>query len=294
MGFFTRASGSGAGLPPEDVALMTAVVTLLQTGDFTDLDRRCIGLFRDEFPRLSPLDDAAFQTALEGGVSQAKAGDYAANAPAFVTSVVVPNLASEEDRGALYQFVYALAMTDLNLNEGETSVLQALRQSFGNDQATFDQAEESVLSRYQGLYRAIAATALGLMVVTADGKAGEDELADIRSARSVLEPIAQLDDVQFNLVYDMSLVVHDRFLLDVKAREDFVKNIVGNLLQNREVRYQVFHYAAHIATADGDIAQAELDTLRLVLHALDMKDEAGDAIFQQYMDRVKTVDGKPR
>src|SRR5579859_6970243 len=40
---------------PEEAAVSTGVVTLSLSGDFTDLERRLISIFRDEYPPLSNL-----------------------------------------------------------------------------------------------------------------------------------------------------------------------------------------------------------------------------------------------
>jgi tellurite resistance protein len=294
MGLFTRTSGGGGGISAEEVGLLTAVVTVQQTGDFTELDRRCISLLRDELPRLSPLDETTFSSVLDSAINRAKSTSYSADLNSFINTVVSPVINTAPERKSLYGLVYVLAMTDLNINQGEQTLMQIMRTAWGPDQTPFDQAEEDILTRFQMLFRGIAGVSLGLMVVSADGKAQDAELQDLRSARNVLEPLKVLDDAQFNLVFDLALTVHDRFLLDVSARKDFLEQVVANLLQSPDVRYQTFHYAAHIATADGDIAQSEVDMLRDVLHALGMRDEAGDAIFEQYMSRVQTIDGKPK
>jgi hypothetical protein len=134
---------------------------------------------------------------------------------------------------------------------------------------------------------------LGLLVVTADGQVYEEELASLRESRNLLEPIARLDEVQFGLVYDLSMSIYNRFLQDPDNRLAFLYNIVMPMLDTRDMRIQAFHYTASIATADTDVAQAEVDFLKEVLKALKLNDAAGEAIFNQYMGRVKTIDGKP-
>ena len=64
-------------------------------------------------------------------------------------------------------------------------------------------------------------------------------------------------------------------------------------LDTADLRAQAFRYAASVVTADGDIAHVEIDTLKDVLSAFQMSDEAGEAIFNEYMTRVKTIDRKP-
>jgi uncharacterized tellurite resistance protein B-like protein len=290
--FFSRSAASS--LSPEDAGMTAAVFTLILTGDFNDLDKRCIGLFRDQFFRLSPLDEAAFQQLMDAAVVRIQTNNYAANIAGFVPAVLIPHLPTPEDRLGVYRYVYSLAMTDLNINDNENALMQAMRQHFGIEPAQFDAVEQAALNEFMTLFRAIAATALGLMIVTADGSANAQELENIRAARSVLEPIGKLDDVQFELVYELSLVVHDRFLLDIQQRKDFMNNIVAHLLSSREVRYQAFRYAASISTADGDIAQAELNMLQEVMTALGIRDEVGDQLMNEFMGRIRTIDGKPR
>jgi uncharacterized tellurite resistance protein B-like protein len=289
--FFTRASAGS--LSPEEAGLMSGIFALSLSGDFSDVDKRCVSLFRDQYFRLSPLDEDTFQRTLAAALTRVQTSNFAANIPGFVATLTA-TLTTPEDRIGAYRYVYALAMTDLNINDGENALMQAMRRGFGIEAGQFDTAEQAVLTEFQTLYRAIASISLGLMVVTADGNAAQTELDDIRKSRSLLEPLGKLDDVQFDLVYDLGLMVHDRFLLDVQARKDFAQNIVANLLSSREVRYQAFRYAASVATADGDIAQVELDMLTDVLHALGMRDEVGDQLMAEFMARVQTIDGKPR
>jgi uncharacterized tellurite resistance protein B-like protein len=294
-GFFSRSTSPAVGgLSPEEAGLTAGVLTLALTGDFTDLDKRCVSLFRDEYFRLSPLDEASFQSTLAAAQARVTTGNLTANVPAFVTGTLMPVLPAPEDKIGVYRYIYALAMSDLNINDGENTLMQAFRQTAGIEPAQFDAAEQAVLGEFQVLYRAIASISLGLMVVTADGKADQTELDDIRKSRSLLETLGRLDDTQFELVYELGLTVHDRFLLDVEARKDFVTNILANLLSSREVRYQAFRYAASVATADGDIAQVELDMMKDVLNALGIRDEVGDQLFNEFMGRVRTIDGKPR
>jgi tellurite resistance protein len=292
--FFSRTSGTSAGLTPEEAGLTAGVLTLTLTGEFTDLDKRSVSLFRDEYFRLSPLDEDMFQSTMTAAQTRVTTGNFAGNLPAFVSGTLLPALVTPEDKIGVYRYVYALAMSDLNINDGENALMQAIRQAAGIEPAQFDAAEQAVLTEFQALYRAIASISLGLMVVTADGKADQSELDDIRKNRTLLEPLGRLDDTQFELVYDLGLTVHDRFLLDVTARKDFVTNILANLLSSRDVRYQAFRYAASVATADGDIAQVELDMLKDVLNALGIRDEVGDQLIGEFMSRVRTIDGKPR
>jgi uncharacterized tellurite resistance protein B-like protein len=66
------------------------------------------------------------------------------------------------------------------------------------------------------------------------------------------------------------------------------------MLNTPDLRRAAFTYAAHIATADGNIAQAEIDMLKSLIQALQIPDADGEAVFNQYMARVKTINGKPR
>ncbi len=114
-----------------------------------------------------------------------------------------------------------------------------------------------------------------------------------KESRSLLAPVARLDESQFSLVYELGLSIYNRFLLDPDNREAFLYNIVAEKLDTRDLRVQGFHYAASIATADADLAQAEVNVMKDLLQALQIKDPVGEAIFNQYMGRVKTIDGHP-
>ena len=49
--------------PPHEAAVTAAVALLTLSGDFTELERRIISLFRDQFPALSKLQEQAFAEA---------------------------------------------------------------------------------------------------------------------------------------------------------------------------------------------------------------------------------------
>ena len=53
---------------PEEAAACTAVATLTLSGDFTDLERRIISIFRDEYPALSNLPEPAFEAAVDKAI----------------------------------------------------------------------------------------------------------------------------------------------------------------------------------------------------------------------------------
>ncbi len=283
-------------LTPPEGGLSSAVATLSQDGELTDLERRIISLFRDQFSPLSDLDDATFKAALARAERFVFENNLttAANIPNYVSTHLAPVITQDNHRAELYRFCYALAMTDLNIDEGEQAVLSALLHTFNIVPATQQAAEAEVLNEFYTLHHAIAATVVGLIVVTADGRVEQDELDHVRDARGLLEPIGRLDDLQFSLVFDLALNIHDRFLLDPANRQAFLQNIVSTMLNTHELGLQAFEYAAAVATADGDISQAELDVLKALLDALSINDSDGEAIFNRYMARVQTIDGKPR
>lgn len=292
MSFLNRLSSPSG--TPHEAGLVTAVAALTLDGDLTDLERRIISLFRDQFPPLSAVDDAMFTSTLERAVAMVNQQNVASDIVGFVRGVVAPAITNPQDRLHAYRYVYALAMADLNLNDGEAALLAAMQANLGLVPTACTQAEQEVLNEFRVLHRALAATVLGLVVVTADGRVDDSELENVRQGRALLEPIGRLDDTQFGLVFDLSLNIHDRFLLDPTNRQAFVSNIVTNLLDTQQVRLQAFEYAASIATADGDMAQAEADTLKLILADMQISDAAGEAIFNRYMARIRTIDGKPR
>lgn len=291
MAFLNTLSNRGLSAP--EAALAAGTATLHLDGELTDLEKRIIALFRDQFSPLSLLDDPTFDALLQRGMSQALSGVTLANVGGWISTTIAPAVANPTQRAELYRYCYALAMADLNVDEGENAILTALISAFGLSSADTSAAESAVLAEFSGLHRALAATVVGLLVVTADGKVGEDELGNIRSARTLLEPIGRLDDVQFDLIFDLSLNIHDRFLLEPANREAFLTNIVTHMLNTPDLARQAFEYAASIATSDGDIATSEADTLKTMLAALHVPDAEGEAIFNRYMTRVRTVDGRP-
>jgi uncharacterized tellurite resistance protein B-like protein len=278
---------------PHEAAVTCAVATLTLSGDFTELERRIISLFRDQFPPLSKLPDPAFRQIIEKAIDLVHNQGVARDVRQFVQQYVASVITTPEDRIAAYRYAYSLAMANLNVDEGEEVLLEELKTGLGLDAAACSAAETQALNEFAPLHRALAAVVLGLIVVTADGQVYEEELQALKDSRTLLEPIARLDDTQFSLVYDLALSIYNRFLLDADNRLAFLYNIVVDKLPTRDHRVQGFHYAASIATADHDIARAEVDVLKDLLSALKINDAVGESIFNQYMGRVKTIDGHP-
>ncbi|GAB4545436.1 MAG: hypothetical protein OHK0023_03730 [Anaerolineae bacterium] len=275
-----------------EAGLAAAIVTLRQDGDLTDLEKRIISIFRDQFSPLSSLDNTEYETNLQRAMSVAN--NVAGNVTNFVNTSIAPSVTQPQHRTELYRYCYALSMADLIVDDGETAMLSALATGLSVPSDAAHQAENDVLIEFHGLHRALAATVIGLIVVTADGRVEQSELDNVRNARAVLEPIAHMDDLQFGLVFDLSLNIHDRFLLDPTNRSAFLTNLVSQLLNTHELGLQAFEYAASVATADGDISQAELGMLKSLLEGLHIQDSDGEEIFNRYFARVQTIDGKPR
>jgi tellurite resistance protein len=280
-------------IPPHDAAVSTAVATLSLSGEFTDLERRLIGIFRDQYPPLGELDDPAFEAAVEKAIDLIQNQGVAEPADRFVAEYISPSITNADDRAAAYRYAYALAMANLNVDPGEQQLLDAMKSVLTLSPVVVSKAESEVNTEFGPLHKALAAVIVGFIVVTADGQIFEEELSNMRDARSLLEPIARLDENQFVLVYDLGLSVYNRFLTDPDNRAAFLYNIVVKQLNTRDLRVQAFHYAASVATADGDLARAEVDVLKDVMKALQLSDQAGEAIFNQYMERVQTIDGNP-
>jgi tellurite resistance protein len=278
---------------PEEAAVSTGVVTLSLSGDFTDLERRLISIFRDEYPPLSNLEEPAFEAAIDKAIDLVQNQGVAQDVSQFVQEYIMPSITSADDRTAAYRYAYALAMANLNIDPGEQSLLDAMKAQLGLDTAAYNKAEHDVLTEFGPLHKALAAIVLGFIVVSADALVVDDELQAMKDGRTLLEPIARLDDNQFQLIYDLGISVYNKYLLDPDNRAAFLYNIVVQQLNTRDLRVQAFHYAADVATADGDLARAEVAVLKDILKALQLSDAAGESIFNQYMSRVKTIDGKP-
>jgi uncharacterized tellurite resistance protein B-like protein len=280
-------------IPPADAAVSTGVATLTLSGDFTELERKLIAIFRDQYPALGQIDDLEFERLLERVIDLIHNQGVLKDAAQYVREYLSPAITSNDERIAAYRYAYALAMANLNIDSGEEGLLNALKAEWNLSPVAVSSAEQEVLTEFGPLHKALAAVALGFIVVTADGQVFEEELENMRDARSLLEPIARLDDSQFALVYDLGLSIYNRFLTDPDNREAFLYNIVNKHLNTRELRVQAFHYAASVAVADGDLARSEVDMLKDVLKALNLSDQAGESIFSTYMSRVRTIDGNP-
>ncbi len=291
MSFLDKLANRAA--PSHEVAVTSAVATLTLSGDFTDLERRLISLFRDEFPALSKLQEADFVQTLEKAIQLVQQQGIAQDIHRFVQEYIAPSLTSPQDRIDAYRYVYSLAMANLNIDDGEGALLEEMKSTLGLDPDAVAKAEADSLAEFAPLHRALAALVLGLLVVAADGEVQQEELDAVKQARSLLEPIARLDDNQFALVYDLGVSIYNRFLSDPDNQAAFLHNIVVPKLDTRDLRVQGFHYAASICTSDGDVARAEIDLLKQVLTALKLNDAVGESIFNQYMGRVKTIDGQP-
>jgi hypothetical protein len=278
---------------PHEAALTGAVAALMLDRDFGELERKLISLFRDQFPPLSDVTEDVFTQTLERVINSVKSQGIQADVPGLVQNFIVPNITSPQDRLAAYRYIYALAMADLIVDNGEGTLLLTMQQMLGLDKNACEQSHVQVLEEFRNLHNALSAAVLGLIVVTADGQVNDGELEEIKKGRTILDPIGNLDDVQFDLVFQLSLSIHDRYLLDVNNRQDFINNIIPSRLDNPTVRFQAFNYAAAIATSDGDIAQAEIDIMKTLITALQIPEDRGEAAFNQYMTRVRTIDGKP-
>jgi uncharacterized tellurite resistance protein B-like protein len=292
MAFFNRMTGPTSNA--NEAAMCAAIAVLTQDGDLIDIERRVISLFRDEFPPLGQLDEPDFVQVTDKAVGLVSAANVSADVAGFVRSHVAATVTDAKDRLALYRYCYSLAMADLNLDAGELAVLTALKAELALAAAQTGQAEQDSMKEFRALHQALASVILGLMVVAADGVAQDDEVTNVRSQRTLLATIGRLDDTQFDLVFDMALNVHDRFLLDLENRKAFLSHIVADLLSDRNVRLQAFEYAAAVATCDGDIAQSEIDVMKELLSILQISDAQGETIFNKYMAQVRTIDGQAR
>ncbi len=278
---------------PQEAAVTSGVAILTLSGGFTDLERRLISIFRDEFPLLSRLQEVVFAQLVERAIDLVQKQGAAADVHGFVQRYIAPAIPHPQDRIATYRYAYALAMANLNVDSGEQALLDALKSDLSLDPAACEQAEAASQAEFAALHSALAATALGFIVVAADGVVQQSELDNVKAARNLFAPIARLDDTQFALIYDLGVSIYNRFLTDPNNRRVFLYQILIPYFNTPELRTQAFHYAASICTSDGDIARAEIDTLKDVLTALQLDDATGEQIFSSYMANVKTIDGKP-
>src|SRR5579859_148343 len=118
---------------PNEAVVTGAVAILTLSGDFTELERRLISIFRDEFPALTDVEDESFKQLVEKGIDLVHHQGVAADVNKFVQEYMLPSLGSTDERIAAYRYVYALAMANLNLDEGETTLLDAMKAQFGLD-----------------------------------------------------------------------------------------------------------------------------------------------------------------
>ncbi len=294
MTFWNRMSTGGV-QPPSIVqaGMAAAVAALTYSGPFTELETRLLSIFRDLFPPLSRLSEDEFQSTLQNAISVVQQQGAAENLHMFVTQYVGPALNRPEDRLGAYKYAYAMAMVNLNVDSGEEGFLADLKANLNIDPTAAKVAEQATLTEFATLHKALASAVLGLIVIAADGQILQAELDRLKADRKLLEPVAKLDDTQFDLVYDMAVSVYNRFLMDANNRRIFLYNIIVPRLEGRDLRTQAFHYVASIATADGDLSSTEIEAMKDVLTALGMSDQAGEAIFGQYMSRVHTIDGRP-
>jgi tellurite resistance protein len=278
---------------PQEAAISSGVAMLVLGGEFSDLERTILSLFRDQFPALSKMAEDAFDQAIDRSVDMIQTQRQFPDLNTFIAQYLVPALPVPADRQGVYRLTYAVAQSNLAVDEEERGFLETMRNAFGVDRVTAKSIESSVDQEFDPLNKAVASIALGLMVVTADGEVQDEEIADIQNERKVIASLASLDDIQFKQMYDLSLSLYNRYLTDDDNRRAFLYNVITRVLGNRDLRTQAFHYAASICTADGDVAQAEVDCLKDILTAFEMKDDVGEAIFNQYMDRVTSIDGRP-
>jgi len=282
-------------LSPPEAGVTCGAAMLSVSGPVTDLERRLLSLLRDEFPPLSRITDTAFDDFTNRALALVTTPGTvtSTNLRQFIQQNFATVITAPADRLALYRYAYALAMANLNIDNGEQSFLDALKTEFGLDPAACKATENDVATLYAPNYRALAAVTLGLIVVAADGKILPEELENMRTARKVLDPIGRLDDTQFDLVNELGQSIYNRFLTDPNNRRTFLYYMIVPRLETADLRTQAFRYAASIATSDGDLATAEIDALKDMLAALGLTDDAGEALFNEYMGFVKTIDGQP-
>jgi uncharacterized tellurite resistance protein B-like protein len=293
MTFWNRMS---AGQPPASITeagLACAVAALTYSGPFTELESRLLSIFRDQFAPLSRLTDAQFDSTLKTAIDIVQQQGAAQNVKRFIHDYVAPAIPKPDDRMGAYRYAYAMAMVNLNVDTGEQAFLTDMKAGLGLDPTAAQAAETAVLTEFATLHQALASVILGLIIIAADGQIKQEELDDLKADRALLDSIAKLDETQFDLVYDMAVDVYNRFLMDAANRRIFLYNIIVPRLGSRDLRTQAFHFVASIATSDGEVSSQEIETMKDILTALGLSDQAGEAIFGQYMSRVHTIDGQP-
>jgi tellurite resistance protein len=276
---------------PQEAAISAGVYLLMLGGDFSDFERQALSLMRDVYPPLSKLRNDVFIQAIERALHMLYSGELPYNAEILVRDYLVPALPCMEDKQGVYSFVYALGKANLNVDDQERDFLEVVGQGFSLNRRMTQTIETAIDTEFDSMYKAIAVIAVGLVVVTADGKVKDDELLDMQKNRGLVPALANLDDTQFEQLFNLTVSMYNRFLSEEANRRAFLYNVLPRVLSRRDLRLQVFHYAASICTSDGDVATSEVTTLQDILVALDLHDDLGASIFNQYMSRVKTIDG---
>src|SRR5438128_3150287 len=120
---------------PHEAAVAGAVDTLTLSGDFTQLERRIISLFRDQFPALSQLQEPTFQQIVERAIDLVHRQGAVQDIRRFVQAYMSPALATPQDRIDAYRYAYSLAMANLNVDEGEGALLEEMKSGLGLSEA---------------------------------------------------------------------------------------------------------------------------------------------------------------
>ena len=246
-------------LSQPEAALTGAVALFTLSGAFGDLEKQLISTLRDEFPPLSKVNEAAYNQFIGRAVTVVNTPGTLTDIHQFVQQRLVLAIELPADRLALYRFIYALAMSNINIDSGEQSLLDAIKAEFVFSEANCKAVETAVTNTYAPLHRALAALALGWIVVAADGVVKPEELSSLKADRKLLDPIARMDDTQFLLIYEIGQSLYTRFLNEANNRRIFLYYIIVPRLDTIDLRTQAFRYAASVATSDGDIAKSEID-----------------------------------
>src|SRR5258708_27354325 len=102
---------------PEEAAIGTGVATLTYSGEFTELNRNIISLFRDQYPALSNMPEDSLNAAIDKLLDLVQNQGVAQDLDKFVTEYVAPSITTVDERLAAYRYAYALAMANLNVDE---------------------------------------------------------------------------------------------------------------------------------------------------------------------------------
>jgi uncharacterized tellurite resistance protein B-like protein len=239
------------------------------------------------------MAEADFQNTLSRATDLIQKQGVASNLASFFSQYIAPALPIPDDRISAYRYAYAMTMINLNVDPGEQGFLDSLKSTLAIPPTNAQSTEQGVLAEFATFHKALAATILGLIIIAADGQIKQEELDDLKADRTILDPIAALDDTQFDLVYDVGVSIYNRFLMDANNRRVFLYNVIAPRMDTPVLKQESFQLCADLATADGDLTQTEIDTMKDILTALQLTGDAGDAIFNQFMARVKTIDGQP-